>query len=265
MGLRHNIFTATYPAFALAMRLGFVRSIMDRIPPILLISPYYMRWYEENVSYPKSDHWKYHADYWNTVGQWRWQQKISYADMVETLARHTLPEDKTLIDVGCGNGAMMAELAKHYSFSMTGIDAAPRMCEQAEKIPGAFVICAPYGPGLKIAPADIVIARSTLTCIDESEIVPVLNWLSSITGRLLIIADPSAIHDEELIAKGSLHVERVSDTVYKRHHDHTHIRDYAKYEIPGFTLSETLIERENSRGSRQWVFHRISNSARTIG
>ena len=204
-------------------------------------------------------------NYWNTVGQWRWAIDIDYSDMIETLKRNRDVTDRSLIELGCGKGAMLAEIHDAFpALTLFGIDAADRMCSEAKKlIPSATIIQNPYGPALQLDPADIVVARSTLTYVDERDIHNVLAWVVSITKRLLIISDISAINDEQQIREGTLKIERIEDTVYKRLHDHSHIRDYAKYPaLVSLELIETRLEDAHGHGNRQWVF-RVRSGGRS--
>jgi trans-aconitate methyltransferase len=174
--------------------------------------------------------------------------------MLETLKRHIRPEDSSLLELGCGTGKMLAEIGKEFpKLALTGIDGASRMCEKARTTAAkATIVQGFYGPGCNLS-ADIVVARSTLTYVDESDIENVLDWLVHATGRLLIISEPSGARDELKIAQG-MEVAKVDDARV-RLFDHSHVRDYGSYRpVIGLSLVETRLERAHGQGNRQWVF-----------
>ena len=80
---------------------------------------------------------------------------------------------------------------------------------------------------------NIVIARSTLTYIDEIEIEEILKWIVSITKQSIIISEPSGKDDYARLPKDFL---KINDFTYKRIRDHSHIRDYSRMK-PLQTLS----------------------------
>jgi len=259
MTVKRAIFRATYPVFALVMKIPWVRQFFAKVPPFLarLVTPYYLHWYSLRVDYSNAGYQLYQAKYWDTVGQWRWAVTIDYSDMFDTLKRYIEERDRSLVELGCGTGAMLAQIRSAFpSLVLIGVDSAARMCAKAKKlVPTATIIHTTYGPALKLDPADIVIARSTLTYIDESDISNVLKWVASIAKRLFVISDISAINDERQVREGTLKIERISEFVYKRLHDHSHIRDYARYpELAGFELAETRLENAHGHGNRQWIF-----------
>src|SRR5271167_172166 len=174
MTVKRAIFRATYPVFALVMKIPWVRQFFAKVPPFLarLVTPYYLHWYSLRVDYSNAGYQLYQAKYWDTVGQWRWAVTIDYSDMFDTLKRYIEERDRSLVELGCGTGAMLAQIRSAFpSLVLIGVDSAARMCAKAKKlVPTATIIHTTYGPALKLDPADIVIARSTLTYIDESDI-----------------------------------------------------------------------------------------------
>jgi SAM-dependent methyltransferase len=259
MTVKRVIFWTTYPVFALVMQISWVRQFIAKVSPFLapLVSPYYLRWYSLHVDYSSAGYQLYQSKYWDTVGQWRWAVKIDYSDMIDTLKRYFEERDRSLVELGCGTGAMLGQIRSAFpSLVLIGIDSAVRMCAKAKRlVPTATIMHEAYGPLLKLDSADIVVARSTLTYIDESDISNVLKWVASITKRLFVISDVSAINDERQLCEGTLKIERISKFVYKRLHDHSHVRDYARYpELAGFELAETRLENAQGHGNRQWIF-----------
>jgi SAM-dependent methyltransferase len=241
------------------MKIPLVRRVLENSPPFLspIVTPYYQRWYGQKVAYESSDYRRYQSNYWNTVGQWRWANSFDYSDVIGTLSRYYSAADRTLVELGCGKGSMLAAIHRSYpTLQLTGVDAAERMCTVARRnAPEATIINEPYGKTLRLQPADIVVARSTLTYVDENDISDVLAWIASVTKRLLLISDISAINDEKLIREGLLKIERLSGSVYKRLHDHSHIRDYSQYPaLGGLKFVDTLLENAHGHGNRQWIF-----------
>jgi SAM-dependent methyltransferase len=267
--LKKFVLKALYPGFVTLMRnhrlRRWVESFHDTHPNMKrvrrFITPFYMEWYGKNVQYSSSNYQLYQAKYWDTIGQWRWASSFDYSDMLGTLKKH-LADDRSLLDVGCGHGEMLAEIGKHFpALRLTGIDGSEKMCDLARaKSPQANIVCDHYGPHCRIeGDFDVVVARSTLTYVDETDIQNVLSWLASITRRLLIISEPSGIHDGSPIEQGLLEVARLSDNVYKRLYDHTHIRDYASYALP-LKLDGVFLEKAHNNGNRQWIFTRVPQS-----
>jgi SAM-dependent methyltransferase len=257
--LKRIIFRASYPVFSAAMLIPAVRRLFEKASPVLapLVTPYYLRWYGQKVGYKSAEYQRYQAKYWDTVGQWRWAVTLDYSDTMETLSRYRDQSDTTLTELGCGKGTMLREIHENFpAIALTGVDAASRMCQEAGKlVPSASIINRAYGPDLQLKPADVVVARSTLTYVDESDVNKVLEWIVSITKRLLIISDISGINDDKLVSKGLLKIEKLTGGVYKRLHDHSHVRDYSSYPVlREMKLIETRLERANGQGNRQWIF-----------
>lgn len=93
-------------------------------------------------------------------------------------------------------------------------------------------------------------ARSTLTYVDEWDIENVLRRIFDLAERCVFIAEPSGVDDD----LASNDIEWVTGQVYKRKHDHTHIRDYGAY-LPGLGVPFKLAE-DRIDASRLWVFIR---------
>jgi DNA/RNA-binding domain of Phe-tRNA-synthetase-like protein len=82
-----------------------------------------------------------------------------------------------------------------------------------------------------------------------------LAWIFARSKRLVVISEPSGLNDP----KSSKQIQRVSETVYKRTWDHTHIRNYSSYLTRIGTDFQVVEERlEENRGNKIWIFSRLS-------
>ena len=91
------------------------------------------------------------------------------------LKEHVADVDTTLLDLGCGRGSNLAFVSKQFPMMRTtGIDVSLAMCKSAgANSPTSEVICGFYGPDspfLQGSEFDVVMARSTLTYVDEQDI-----------------------------------------------------------------------------------------------
>lgn len=204
---------------------------------------------------------EWQRNYWSTIGVSRWIpiDTFDFSDTESLLRRAISPIDRTFLELGCGRGKNLQFVATNFSQLQTfAIDAAEPMCEAARKnSPSSTVVCGFYGPDSPPLPMnqfDVVFARSTVTYIDEIEIKAVLTWIFGRAKRCVVLSEPSGVFDAE-IAPSSL--KRLGPGVYKRLHDHTHIRDYAAYvselKLPFDAVEVSL---ETSKGNRTWIFNR---------
>lgn len=231
-----------------------------RWPFTLLCQVFLYEWFSR-LPYDSEHYREFQKLYWETIGVLRWADsaKFDYTDMLRTLERHRLSSDSSLLELGCGNGDLLCRISSRFpALRLTGIDASKPMCTRsAELNRNAEIIEGFYGPGAPVGMRkfDIVIARSTLTYVDEADVGQVLQWITQVCSRLLVISEPSGIHDQLQAPE----IIRVTADVYKRKHDHTHIRDYSKYsQLSSFRLSETPLEDFNDGGNREWIFVRSS-------
>ena len=62
-----------------------------------------------------------------------WALGCSEKDILQVVGELDLPVKTTVLDLGCGKGAMAVQLAQKYGFSVTGIDAMPEFLEVARQ------------------------------------------------------------------------------------------------------------------------------------
>ena len=156
---------------------------------------------------------------------------------------------------------MLDEISRKFPhLRLFGIDVSDRMCQTAKRnAPQAQIHCGPYGRQSGLAGTfDHVVARSTLTYVDEADIQNILTWLASITNMVLLISEPNGGDDAEHICTGQLDIAVLGDGVYKRLYDHTHIRQYSRYQLTGLKLVHTAKELAHGGGNTQWLFVRES-------
>jgi SAM-dependent methyltransferase len=204
--------------------------------------------------------------YWSTVGASRWIEvdDYDYVDTKQLLMRTLLASDCSLLELGCGRGVNLEFINQTFPhLKICAIDASDVMCKVARnRVPNAQVFCGFYGPEAPVLPFssfDLVFARSTLTYVDETDIESVLRWVFEKAVRCVVISEPSGELDQTLIQTSGLRIVEIKPGVYKRLHDHTHIRDYSEYvirlQLP-FAMKESTLER--NKGNRMYVFARVN-------
>jgi SAM-dependent methyltransferase len=134
----------------------------------------YFNWWEDR-QYQPENYQEFQREYWDTIGQQRWFEASNnnYKDLEILLQRHLMKQDHSLLELGCGKGHGLAFVRMTFPLlSVDGIDASPKMCQSSRVLaPGAKIWCGYYGPGSPIpndSTYDVILARSTLTYIDET-------------------------------------------------------------------------------------------------
>lgn len=216
--------------------------------------------YWKEKEYSPNKYADYQKKYWESIGIQRWSDKdgYDYFDLEKILKENIKPTDISLIDLGCGRGKSLQFISEKFPNLKTfGLDISKNMCQETKKkSPTSTVFCGPISPknlSIKKKSFDVVMARSVITYIDEQSINKVLRWIFSISSRCVIISEPSGQRDD-LVSDNILWV---NDNVYKRRHDHSHIRDYSLY-IDKMRLPFRLIgiALDKKKKSKTWVFYR---------
>lgn len=119
------------------------------------------------------------------INKWLGGNKITLQGIKKLLKDH--PEDKVvhIVDVGCGNGAILREIAewgrtKPHTFKLTGIDANPHAIEIAERISEfypeiSYTAVNIFSDSFKKLKYDIILCTLTLHHFKDQEIKEILD------------------------------------------------------------------------------------------
>ena len=152
-----------------------------------------------------------------------WALGCSEKDILQVVGELDLPVKTTVLDLGCGKGAMAVQLAQKYEFSVTGIDAMPEFLEVARQKAAEYQVSRLCGfmeqDILKYAIAshdfDLVILAS-LGGIFGSIRDTVAQLRRQVrSGGYMIIDDGYLKNKKKLNRKGYAHVRSHAETLKK--------------------------------------------------
>jgi ubiquinone/menaquinone biosynthesis C-methylase UbiE len=164
------------------------------------------------------------------------------------LAR-ALPRDSIILDYGCGQGRLSAELIAHGYVNVLGVDSSPEMIRIAtEQVPDAGFV-ANDGTRLPCGDStiDAVLMLAVLTCIPSGDAQKnLLREFKRVLrpGGLLMISDCPLQTDERNVKRYEMHVAefgtygvfRVDGGAVLRHHS----RDWFGSLLEDFRVDETV-------------------------
>jgi ubiquinone/menaquinone biosynthesis C-methylase UbiE len=185
------------------------------------------------------------TEFWNRAAATR--QFTHPLDHVR-LAR-ALPRDSTILDYGCGQGRLSAELIERGFINVLGVDSSPEMIRIAtEQVPDAGFV-ANDGDRLPCGDStiDAVLLFAVLTCIPSGEAQKnLLREFKRVLrpGGLLLISDYALQTDDRNVARyekfaaefGTYGIFRVDGGAVLRHHS----RDWFDSLLQDFRIDETV-------------------------
>lgn len=250
--LRRSLDALTASAIGKRFLEGVINAAPGKVGDYLRFG--YYDWYLRKVP---DEVWADQRSYWNRQGQVRWRKSRSYKydQLVAFIGNHIRSEDRSLIDLGCGAGEALSNIHDQFpDLYLCGVDISDSMIRRAKLLqPKIHFIRSSFGPGLQIGSFDILITRAALPCISEGDLQSILDWMSTVSTRLIILS--------ELVFEGNLFdaegraLERITNWSYRRPYDGTFVRDYTRYTIPGFSL--IAVEREGGEsGCCNYLFQR---------
>ncbi len=210
-----------------------------------------------NFEYQPESYKSFQSELWDREATLEWNARDEY-DF--TPFESFIENCSSLVDLGCGNGHNLALINKKFPHIQTyGIDASANMIQLAQKkAPNTSFYCGFYGidSDAFLPQVDIVIARSTLTYIDESDIINILYWIFNKAEKYVVISDPSGKYD----VKDSVNTKILSEKSYLRlRGDQSHIRNYNLYIKELFVDDQYSLVKEfldNSEGNYNWIYKR---------
>jgi trans-aconitate 2-methyltransferase len=137
---------------------------------------------------------------WNASAYSRFEEERTRPAR-DLLARVTVPDARTIVDLGCGPGNSTALLVKRFSgATVTGLDGSPDMLAAAtRRLPGARFEQADIGRWAPAAPLDVIYSNAALQWVpDHDRLFPALMGYLAPGGVLAVqmpdnLAEPSHV------------------------------------------------------------------------
>ena len=117
-------------------------------------------------------------------------QRKGYRKSLDLLIKELDLKEVTFLDVGCGTGALAAELAQH--FSVLGIDGSPKMIKEAHRLSPALdfrVTEVSHGLPFSDQCFDIVISSFVLHGLSEMQRLSLLKEMKRVSTQAVVILD----------------------------------------------------------------------------
>lgn len=149
-------------------------------------------------------------------------QRKGYRRSLQLLEQAIALNAASFLDVGCGTGALSAELSA--KFSVTGIDGSKNMIKEAKRLNPTldfFVNDVSRGLPYPNRSFDVVISSYVLHGLTETQRLALLNEMKRVSSRFVIILD---YHE----GRHPL----ISIVEWLEHGDYFHFMDHFKTEIP---------------------------------
>ena len=175
-----------------------------------------------------------------------WALGSSERDILQVCGSLNLPAEATVLDLGCGKGAITVQLAAKYGYIVTGIDAMPEFLEEARKKADTYRV----SQLCKFIEQDILKYTASAHEFDLVILASLGGILGSIRntvgqlrkqvrlGGYMIIDDGYLKNEKKLNRKGYTHLRSRDETIM----DFTHFGDQLIREINTSEYSREINE-----------------------